>query len=315
MTIPRTPRDLVRNPKFAPVLLILFLCACTSDSGSPVEADDKGKGTLGPNQGQFFDSPVEGLEFTSGDRSGTTDGGGVFSFEDGQDISFEIGDILLGTVPPRRKMNPLHLAGAADVMDPVATNIARFLQTIDHDGNPANGIVITAAVRAAAAGKTVNFVQETDAFENDANVQAVVASLTSRTQTGERTLVDAEAARSHLEAGIRNGFVGDYSGRYCKHVEGGGQSDGGVWAMRVASDGTLRVQFVGDVSFDVTCHMALDGSVFVNDPDAGVRLCGSFRPEFRGNWKSGEMTGTYSQRAVCSSAAPVAPGGDSSCGD
>jgi hypothetical protein len=298
MKMPLTVRKLFCGAGLLPVLLLVVSCAI--DTGTPVESVDDGGLHLGPNQGQFFDATVHGLEFVSGDRSGITDENGVFSFQSGENIEFRVGGIVLGSATPARKMNPMHLAETTDAADPVVTNIARFLQTIDNDGNPSNGIRITKAVRAAAAGKTLNFVQEIDAFENDANVQSVIAELTAQTNKGTRSLVDASAAQSALMSGIRNGFMGEYSGGYCEDLPGGGQTKGGQWAMRVARDGSLKIQFVGNVSFIVECQMALDGTILARDPQDDVRVCGLFSPEFNGHWSIGERRGTYSQNSKCS---------------
>jgi hypothetical protein len=297
VTAARFPSCEFRSRLFL-VLVMLGALSCSGESSSPVEPEEKGKPGLGPNQGQFIDAPVEGLQFISGVQSGTTDARGVFSFQSGHDVQFWVGNIELGSVAPAVKLSPLHLAQTTDVTDPVATNIARFLQTIDNDGNASNGIKITGAVLVAAVGKSLNFAQTVVEFENDPNVQSVVASLTGVTQVGVRELVDATLAQSQLANGIRSALVGQYSGSFCKVTDGVAQP-GGQWAMTVATDGKAKFEFVGVVSFKVSCAMALDGRVSANDPDAGVEVYGSFGQDFHGYWSYHGMTGTYSQKSGC----------------
>ncbi len=286
------------------VLVLLAALSCSSESQDPVEPDDPEGLVLGPNQGQFIDSPVQGMEFASGDRSGTTSAQGVYSFQSGHVIEFSVGDIVLGSTSPARKLSPLHLAETSDVTDPVATNLARFLQTIDDDGNPANGIKITDAVRTAAAGKSINFVQQIADFETDPNVLSVVTTLTTATQTGPRELVDTATAQSHLSAGIRSAFAGQYHGSFCINNEGVAQ-DGGAWAMTVAPDGKVKFEFAGVVDFNISCAMALNGSVFAHDPDAGSEVCGSFAPGFLGHWSHGAMSGAFSESSHCTGSASI----------
>lgn len=300
--------------RVALLLLVSAGLSCSSQSQDPAEPIDHGGLVLGANQGQFIDSPVEGVQFISGRTAGTTTASGVYSFESGQQIAFSVGSIVLGSATPTRLLSPLHMAGTTDITDPLATNIARFLQTIDNDGNPANGIKITAAVREAAVGKSVNFVQPIVDFESDPNVLSVINTLTTATQAGPRELVDAVSAQSHLEAGIRSAFVGQYSGKYCIDTEDVPQG-GGVWVMTVAQDGKAKFEFVGAAVFNATCAMALNGSVYLNDPEGGNKVCGAFAPRFLGRWSHGTMKGTFSEGTKCIAGSSVAETEQLGCGE
>lgn len=284
---------------------VLALLSCTFEPPQdPVDAGQSPKGlVLKQNEGQFIDSPVKGLEFRSGQKSGITTGSGVFSFESGQPIEFYIGDIVLGSADPAKKLSPLILAGASDVIDPTTTNIARFLQTIDNDANPANGIVITGAVRNAASGKSIDFLQSIVDFENDPGVQSVVSALTMVTDAGTRPLIDVVSAQANLYNGIRAGFIGQYYGSFCVADAQGVMHPGGEWAMTIAANGKAKFEFVGTTNFKVTCAMALTGNVNANAPELKIQVCGSFAPGFRGRWSHGNKSGTFSEGSSCVSLA------------
>ena len=64
--------------------------------------------------------------------------------------TFFVGGIQLGNAPGARWVTPVELAGGNPNSD-AAKNLTRFLMALDNDGNLANGIVITQAVRDAAA--------------------------------------------------------------------------------------------------------------------------------------------------------------------
>ncbi len=151
------------------------------------------------SQGSFVDSPVAGLAYNTPSRKGITDSDGKFSYLDGEMISFSIGDIYLGRTPAKPVITPLDLVGGAkDETNASVTNICRFLQTLDDDGNPDNGILINESVRRGASGVSVNFDTDISAFGNDAQTQQAVSSLTAFTSAGQRPLRNAEPALQHF---------------------------------------------------------------------------------------------------------------------
>jgi hypothetical protein len=260
-----------------------------------------GGGSTGSLSGHFVDSYVQGLDYVSGDITGTTDATGKFRFESNTEVSFTVGGIDLGSGSPAAVMGPLQLVlGAVDVTNPTVTNLCRFLQTIDNDANPDNGIVITSAVRAAAVGRSINFQQSTGSFESDANVQSVVSALTTATAAGERPLVGAAEAQAQLSSGIRAAYAGDtsdYNGDFCVDQQVG-QIPGGTWAMEVDDDGSVSIGFDGTPAFTATGTMDLLGNLTATAP-GGVTVYGVFDPDFGGRWYAGEANGSFSETAGC----------------
>ena len=45
--------------------------------------------------GRFLDSAVEGIDYTSGSVSGTTDSSGTFQYTQGQTVSFSVRDVTI----------------------------------------------------------------------------------------------------------------------------------------------------------------------------------------------------------------------------
>ncbi|MEE8057981.1 MAG: hypothetical protein V3T17_09110 [Pseudomonadales bacterium] len=150
-------------------------------------------------QGIFLDSAVEGLRYVSGGQSGLTDANGTFTYEVGASVTFTIGDIEIGTAQGAAILTPLEFVPTAlDESDPMVVNILRFLQTLDDDGDPDNGIQITELVRDLAAGLSITFNQSIDNFTGDGNVQVIVSDLTATSSAGARLLIDASIARAHF---------------------------------------------------------------------------------------------------------------------
>ena len=98
--------------------------------------------------GQFIDGPVANVAYatTSGLR-GSTDSNGNYLYKAGDRVTFSIGKIVLGEGTAGPTTTPLDLVGGAVALDhPEVVKILQLLQTLDSDGNPANGLVISSAV-------------------------------------------------------------------------------------------------------------------------------------------------------------------------
>ncbi len=214
-------------PPAAVLILSATLTACGgSSSSSSNDGDTPPPDTPQTAQGIFLDSAVEGLGYTSGALSGFTDNAGTFEYEDGQSVTFTIGDIVIGTTNGADTLTPLELiATASDASNPAVINIARLLQTLDDDGDPDNGILILPSVRELAVDQAINFDQSVDAFTDDGNVQTVVSTLTTMTSAGARMLIDAATASAHLNATLDG--LNDDGGDNGGSDDGNGGDDGG----------------------------------------------------------------------------------------
>lgn len=135
----------------------------------------------------IFDK-LEGVAYESGEQLGITDVQGRFIYEENTSVKFSIGSIILGTA---KGGNALDLAKLARSQN-VETNLTRFLNAIDNDDNPDNGIFITRSVRDVAISESINFNQSPIAFENDNNVQDVIALLSGYTRAGQRPIVSVK---------------------------------------------------------------------------------------------------------------------------
>jgi len=89
----------------------------------------------------FVNSEVQGLEYRQDGRTGLTDENGTFTYNpDGGPVTFFIGAVVLGEVTPPfdqpQRVTPLDLGGGPER----AANIAQFLQSLDDNQNPLDGI-------------------------------------------------------------------------------------------------------------------------------------------------------------------------------
>ncbi|SFH00005.1 Esterase-like activity of phytase [Duganella sp. CF458] len=130
--------------------LALALAAC-GGGGSNEPAKPAVNGT-------FVDGAVEGAEYVAGTSAKAVTGAkGEFSCKEGENVSFSVGGMALGSAACATIITPLQLAGVSDVKDAKVVNRLLALQLLDEDNDPSNGIRITNDVKAALAGKSADF--------------------------------------------------------------------------------------------------------------------------------------------------------------
>ena len=291
-------KKFTRSIYLLPALLILTISACGGGG-------DGNSGSTGPatSQGQFIDATVEGITYTSGTLTGTTDVNGNFSYQSGQPVTFSVGGIVLGTVSGSAIITPVQLvAGATNQSNPVVTNIVQFLLTIDDDNDPANGIQITPAVRTAAAGLNLDFTLAN--FDIDSTVSSVIGTLTSASTFGSRVLVSNAAAQAHLSGSLFSLLSGNYTGTY-------GGTDSGNWTIAITTAGVVSGSGTSNSSgpFTVTGSVNTSGTTNATASGggggaaAGASWAGTIditTGTFSGSWSDigGTGSGTFSGNKI-----------------
>jgi hypothetical protein len=135
--------------------LLLTLTAC-GGGGDSTTATATATETV--STGVFIDSAVEGLQYETATRSGTTNSLGEYDYLAGETVTFSIGGIVLGSTIAGPVVTPLSLVpDATSATNPVVTNIVRLLLSLDSDGDPDNGITISSDVTTAANDLAVDF--------------------------------------------------------------------------------------------------------------------------------------------------------------
>ncbi|MCP4430161.1 MAG: hypothetical protein GY806_04205 [Gammaproteobacteria bacterium] len=257
--------------KLALIVSVVTFYGCGGGGG---DGDDKPRGV-------FIDSAVSGLTAVSGDQVTTTNANGEFTYIKGTFVDFRLGfnGPFIGLASAQPIMSPLQLANTSNINDEEVTNIARFLQTIDADMNPENGITIDSSVIDAAVGISINFNQGVTQFETSeqANIDALTASLPG----GARALVAVDDARAHLQRSISTVVTGRYDGSY-------GGDGKGTFSVFVDRSGAL----FGWATDTVDGHITLNGSASV--VDGFVAGNASTGTTFSGTIDgSGKLSGTW----------------------
>lgn len=144
--------------------------------------------------GIVIDSPVINLHYDAPVLDGTTNAQGQFEYLPGDLIKFKVGDVELPPVIGRPVITVLDFAATPDINNTVVVNIARFLQSLDSDGNVNNGITISAQAHSAAAGQTLDF--------SSANFDSAANPIIAAAGGVNSSLISASAATANLQAAL-----------------------------------------------------------------------------------------------------------------
>ena len=116
-----------------------------------------------------FAGAVCGLRYQTPTTSGITNERGEFAYRKGESVTFLVGGLVLGSVAGAPRINLAQLVNRVDgkidrLHDPIVTNLARLIQTLDQDGNVENGVTIAPTVHGLIEPTVINFNQaDTDA--------------------------------------------------------------------------------------------------------------------------------------------------------
>ena len=172
------------------ILALTFLSSCGGGGGDAPASIT----------GVFLDSPVNGLKYEANPsgQAGITRGGGKFICKEGDTIGFYVGDVALGQTLCKEIVTPIDLVpGAIDETDPtenpIVTNIARFLQSLDNDLDPA--INISDDTTEEVTGRPIDITNPELDFDNDVDLEALFIML-------DRTPVTAIEAQFHLRTAL-----------------------------------------------------------------------------------------------------------------
>ncbi len=164
---------------FSHLILLIIAVTLYGCGGSGSSSSGQAGGEPEVMSAQFVDSAVQGLEYETATQSGFTDEDGTFYYLAGETIVFRIGDVEVGrleadNIADNRIATPLDLvAGAVDATEPQVINLCRFIQSLDEDRDPENGIVITPETHDKLEGKSVNFDQSQSEFANDSTIRSI----------------------------------------------------------------------------------------------------------------------------------------------
>ena len=166
--------------------------------------------------------PISGLKYQTPSCSGLTNELGEFQYLEGERVAFLVGNSPIGYAVGAPRLTLAHIVTRVDgnihkLMDAGLTNVARFLCSLDSDGNLDNGIQIAREVHEIIGARKINFrhdvsfagpvADHVSAFANDPLILDLLDEFSRSglfTDKAPRELVSAAAARNE----VRRNFLG-----------------------------------------------------------------------------------------------------------
>ena len=164
--------------------------------------------------------PVAGLRYETPSCIGLTNARGEFQYRAGEKVVFLVGATPIGHAAGAPRLTLAHLASRVDgkidrLLDPGLTNIARFVCSLDRDGNLDGGVDIPPQAHDVIGDRPIDFrhdvsfsgpqADHVQDFENDPVVAGILAELSRAglfTDRTPRRLCSAAAARNEVRRNI-----------------------------------------------------------------------------------------------------------------
>ncbi|GAB3109554.1 CocE/NonD family hydrolase [Aestuariicella hydrocarbonica] len=168
----------------------------------------------------IFSGPIFGLKYQTPTNSGLTNDKGEFQYREGERIAFLLGNTTIGSAMGAPRINLADIISRVDgninkLQDAGLTNIARFVCSLDRDGDLNGGITIDPAVHDILGKYRINFrhdisfagmdLNPTLEFEQDPMVSTMLAELSDAgvfTDRTPRQLCTAATARNEVRRNI-----------------------------------------------------------------------------------------------------------------
>ncbi|MCU1734255.1 MULTISPECIES: CocE/NonD family hydrolase [unclassified Pseudomonas] len=168
----------------------------------------------------IFSGPVAGLKYQTPSLAGITTEKGEFQYREGERIAFLVGNTSIGSAIGAPHINLADIVSRVDgniskLLDAGLTNIARFVCSLDRDGDLNGGINIDPAVHDIIGKHRINFRHDISfaglalnpalEFEQDPLIATLLAELSAAGLFTERTpreLCTAATARNEVRRNI-----------------------------------------------------------------------------------------------------------------
>ena len=140
------------------------------------------------------------MKYKTATQSGTTSALGKFNYVAGETVTFSVGSVTLPPTLAAATITPMNLANTTDMGNNTVLNLLVFLQSLDDDGNPGNGITIPDAANAAATA-VIDFTVSPTAFRNNSVFTTLVKSSSG---SATKTPVTTAVALAHFVGTLKD---------------------------------------------------------------------------------------------------------------
>ena len=243
-----------------------------------------------PLTGVFLDSAVSGINYRTQTQSGTTNAAGEFKYITGEQVTFSVGSIVLPSVAAASVITPLDIAGTLRVDDSKVVNLLVFLQSLDADGDPSNGISIPASAITNAT-TNLDFALSKSAFRTNPLLTTLIAAipngvLKSEAATiahfaqtvGDQKIQVAPVSNAGADQSVSTGAVVTLDGSYSSDANADSLTHN--WTLTTKPQGSTAVlsdasavkpTFTADIAGTYTVSLVVnDGKLNSNSDEVSI---------------------------------------------
>lgn len=200
-----------------------LLTACGGDSSNDSSS------TPQPPQssskiGVLTDGVIIGANYTINGVTKQTNERGEFEYQEGDEITFSVGDIEIGKVKGDSRITPLELAKD----EKTQLNLMVFLQSLDTEGDHDDGIKLPSDI-SSLSKETINFSAEPEEFAQDLQIQ-----LKNIPELKNNTVVSPEKAKENFSKTILKDIAGIW------YVQGSDKEESEL-ALIIKEDGSYTM--------------------------------------------------------------------------
>lgn len=184
--------------RFYRFLLLVMLASGCSTEESFTEVQEL-------KAGVFLDSEVSGLDYKTQTIQGKTDVSGEFLYREGEEITFSLGNLMIGTAQAAPVMSPADMfsGNSGSLKSKEVKNLAAFLQSLDNDADPTNGIRIKEEIIAALDLEHIDFSESIIQLLGEVTIR-----VNRRTDSRLKPVYPEQAAK-HLHQTFGKNYVPD----------------------------------------------------------------------------------------------------------
>ncbi|MEX5444273.1 hypothetical protein WCE14_13030 [Acinetobacter schindleri] len=180
-------------------LLAFTVCAfLTACGGSDNDSSSSQPNSPSSKTGILTDGPIARASYTINGETRYTNADGEFEYQEGDEITFKIGDIEIGTVLGAERITPLELTNNPDIR----TNLLIFLQSLDIDGNHDNGIELPENLSSLSSTE-IDFTLPTDEF-----IEILESELSAVPGLENSVVVTPEQAKENFKKSLLKDIAG-----------------------------------------------------------------------------------------------------------
>ena len=248
--------------------------------------------------GNFRDREVVGLEYSSGSlKNKLTNQNGSYTCERGKNITFSVGNVVLGSAPCSELLTPIELVENADIDNKNVINIVKFLSLVDNDNNPENGIKITTNTQTLAKEWSLNF--SSDNFDTSDEILIIKTDINENSNINHTLPTNFEATK-HLKSTLLCSYAGAYKGNF------NGADNGGFGVLISPTTGKMEIvgysqkhdkYFTGSggESFNLNSTRSFQGLT-----KEGTLFKGTIKTvnSLSGNWSNAADKGTFAGNRI-----------------